>query len=189
MLPHPPKYFVRILQQTNATNTRTMAHTRFSNDTARIAKQLQESTDVGRYMLNRPGWGATPHYVEDPYIRMTHWGGNVMRSPVDVASELDGRTSGLTKYGSVPPARPARKEPAAAGGPVAAAAWTHQSRATHPAWLYREVGTHRWDMPIHDPQRFSTFAATALRGAGAESRNAERDAFDRDPAAFYAARR
>jgi hypothetical protein len=152
-----------------------MAHTRFSNDTARIQKQLQESTDVGRYMLNRPGWGETPHYVEDPYIRMTHWGGNLMRSPVDIASELDGRTSGLTKYGSVPPARPAEKASVARGGPAVEQAWTHQSRATHPAWLYRELTTHRWDMPLHDPQRFSTFAATPARGRGADGRQEGRD--------------
>ena len=55
-----------------------MAFTRFNDDPCRIMKQLQESTDQGRYILNVPGNGDKPCYIDDPYIRLQGWGANLM---------------------------------------------------------------------------------------------------------------
>mgnify|MGYP005660732585 FL=1 len=53
-----------------------MAFTRFHDDPCRIKKQLQESTDIGRWILNVPGQGSKPDYMNDPHIRLQKWGGN-----------------------------------------------------------------------------------------------------------------
>lgn len=54
-----------------------MSFTRFNDDPCRIKKQLQESTGTGRYMLNKPGWGASPCFMDDPHIRMEQRGANL----------------------------------------------------------------------------------------------------------------
>ena len=51
-----------------------MAFTRFHDDEARVEKQLQESTGPGRYMLNVPGNGTHPCFMEDPFVRLDKWG-------------------------------------------------------------------------------------------------------------------
>ena len=60
-----------------------MSFTRFHDDPCRINKQLQESTDPGRYMLNVPGNGDKPYYIEDPYIRIQGWGANLRTNTIN----------------------------------------------------------------------------------------------------------
>ena len=67
-----------------------MSFTRFHDDPCRINKQLQESTGLGRYMLNVPGNGSKPIYMDDPFIRMQKWGGNLMTNTVNLESDLMG---------------------------------------------------------------------------------------------------
>ena len=55
-----------------------MASTRFHDDRCRVEKALQESTDPGRYMLNVPGNGSKPCFMEDPHIRLQGWDANLM---------------------------------------------------------------------------------------------------------------
>jgi hypothetical protein len=50
-----------------------MASTRFNYDECRTKKQIQQSTDPGRWIMNVPGNGSDPAYMEDPYIRMQKW--------------------------------------------------------------------------------------------------------------------
>ena len=52
-----------------------MAFTRFHDDPCRVAKQLQQSTDQGRWILNVPGNGDKPSYMADPQVRIQTWGG------------------------------------------------------------------------------------------------------------------
>ena len=67
-----------------------MSFTRFHDDPCRINKQLQESTDPGRYMLNVPGNGDKPCFMEDPYIRLQKWGANLHTNTINLESELIG---------------------------------------------------------------------------------------------------
>ena len=67
-----------------------MSFTRFHDDPCRVAKQLQQSTDPGRWILNVPGNGDKPEYMADPQIRIQTWGGNLMTNCVDLESELRG---------------------------------------------------------------------------------------------------
>ena len=73
-----------------------MSFTRYYDDKYRIEKQLQQSTDVGRYHLNVPGNGLNPEYVEDPHIRLTKWGGNYRTNHINLDSDLKGLTRNLT---------------------------------------------------------------------------------------------
>jgi len=112
-----------------------MSLTRFFDDRCRIEKQLQESTDVGRYMLNVPGNGDKPSYFEDPHIRLQNWGGNLMTNPVDLESNLMGINKKLDRC-SVNN----RVELETSNKVIYPKnnMTTDQSRATNPAWLFRD---------------------------------------------------
>ena len=120
-----------------------MAFTRFNYDDQRTAKLLQESTGPGRYMLNMPGNGQTPSYFEDPHIRLQHWGANVRHvsgsTPVDIASDLDGRTRRATKacVNSVYPIKGVQSS--SQPHYPTQASFTDETRASHPAWMYRDL--------------------------------------------------
>ena len=67
-----------------------MAFTRFHDDDARIAKQLQQQTDQGRWVLDVPGNGDKPCYMLDPQIIPQKWGGNLWTKSIDIQSSLLG---------------------------------------------------------------------------------------------------
>ena len=58
-----------------------MSCTRFNYDNCRTSKRLQESTGPGRYIINTPGYGENPLYMNEPQIRLTEWGGNLRGVP------------------------------------------------------------------------------------------------------------
>jgi hypothetical protein len=129
-----------------------MAFTRFHDDPCRINKQLQESTGLGRYMLNVPGNGSKPLYMDDPFIRMQKWGGNLMTNTVNLESDLFGLSRNTNRddiqsndY----------KLNAVKSQPVeyqSVAAYTDQSRATHPAWEYRDLEQTKLSILHLNPQ-------------------------------------
>ena len=47
-----------------------MSFTRFYDDEARVKKQIEESSFIGRYMLNTPGPGSQAPFLEDSHIRL-----------------------------------------------------------------------------------------------------------------------
>lgn len=133
-----------------------MSFTRFNYDECRTKKILQESTGPGRWVLNQPGNGANPCYFEDPHIRLQGWGGNLMttpsKTPIDIASDLDGRTRKLSKYCTAeqyPKTGVAksiiRKYPVCKS-------FTDETRSSHPAWMYRDLEQTRWEYPLLNPQ-------------------------------------
>ena len=69
-----------------------MAFTRFHDDSARIKKQVEESSFVGRYMLNTPGPGDNLPFFEDPQLRLQKWGANLKTNTVNMESDLLGLT-------------------------------------------------------------------------------------------------
>ena len=79
-----------------------MAFCRFNYDENRTKKKLQESTGPGRWILDVPGNGPDPCFFNDPHIRLQQWGANldyvVNGAPIDIDSDLKGRTRRLTKY-------------------------------------------------------------------------------------------
>ena len=121
-----------------------MAFTRFNYDKCRTAKLLQESTGPGRYMLDVPGWGSKPCFFDDPHIRMQQWGANLRKvphgAPIDIDSDLIGITRPLSKDCSgkeFPNSGLVRSKRVTY--PVCKNPITDESRATHPAWMYRDL--------------------------------------------------
>ena len=133
-----------------------MAFTRFNYDPCRTVKLLQESTGPGRYMLNTPGNGCAPCYMEDPELRLQKWGANLRKvpggHPIDIDSDLLGLTRPLTKDCI-------KKEFPKKGVVVSQKVTyktckpnTQQSRVTHPAFMYRDLEQVDWWPLILNPQ-------------------------------------
>jgi hypothetical protein len=127
--------------------------TRFHDDPLRIQKQLQESTDIGRYVMNVPGNnGDKPLYFEDPHIRLTKWGGNLRTNTVNLESDLKGLSRTINRdcksvnnY----------MDKSAVSMPLQYSetpSFVDETRASHPAFEYRELRNERWDYPLMDPQ-------------------------------------
>jgi hypothetical protein len=119
-----------------------MAFTRFNYDECRTKKILQESTGPGRYILDTPGWGDQPTLFNDPQIRHSGWSANLQTvkngHPIDIESQLKNVDKKLERYGRhYKVAKPIQTSPVAvtsSNTPI-----THQSRVTHPGFLYRDL--------------------------------------------------
>jgi hypothetical protein len=128
-----------------------MSFTRFHDDPARIKKQVEESSFVGRYMLNAPGPGEDLPFFEDSQIRLQKWGANMRTNTVNLESDLLGLTRPLNrdhielndfKNSAVPTnARPYSNS----------LPFIEESRATHPAWVYKDLEQNRWEAPFLNP--------------------------------------
>lgn len=123
-----------------------MACTRFNYDDARTHKALQQSTDVGRWILNVPGNGDNMPYMLDPHIIPQKWAGNLMTNTINLESDLMGvnRRSnrdclGKDNYEKY------NVSTSAVQYPTSSALTTDQSRTTNPAWWYRDVEQSNWD--------------------------------------------
>lgn len=126
-----------------------MSFTRFNDDPCRIKKQLQESTGPGRYMLNVPGNGPKPCFMEDPFIRLQKWGANLQTNTINLESELQGRTKRLTRDVQLYTMDQVQSKPIQY--PVCQPT-TNQSRATHPAWLYKDLEQNNFEILPLNPQ-------------------------------------
>ena len=130
-----------------------MAFTRFKYDDCRTKKSLQQATDPGRWILNVPGNGDTPCYMEDPHIIPQKWGANLRTNTINLESDLRCVNRQLTrdclgkaeyqKY-NVPNQ--------AIQYPACRQLTTEQSRATNPAWWYRDLEQVDWQYPPLNPQ-------------------------------------
>lgn len=130
-----------------------MANTRFNYDPCRTKKHLQQSTDPGRWILNVPGNGSNPCYIEDPQIIVQKWGANLRTNTINLESDLLGVNRianrdclGVNNYQNYNvPNQPIQY-------PSCKSAFTEQSRATHPAWWYRDIEQVDWGYPQLNPQ-------------------------------------
>ena len=134
-----------------------MSFTRFNYDKCRTEKILQESTGPGRYIFNTPGWGNNPVFFNDPQMRMQKWGGNLRHVPdggaIDIDSDLIGITRKLSRdcaQNKFPNKSIVRSQKVSY--PIDNETVVDESRATHPAWMYKDLEQdHRYYLPL-DPQ-------------------------------------
>jgi len=130
-----------------------MACTRFYYDDCRTKKQLQQSTDPGRWVLNVPGNGSNPCYIEDPQIIIQKWGANLRTNTINLESDLLGINRQISrdclgkdnykKYNV--PNQPIKY-------PTCNNLFTEQSRAIAPAWMIRGKEQVDWYYPPLNPQ-------------------------------------
>jgi hypothetical protein len=124
-----------------------MAFTRFHDDTDKIMKHLQESTDQGLYYLNCPGNGNKPPYIEDPNVILQKWGANLHKNRVEVENNLMGIDVKLTRNVTRKPFKST-----AIVYPNYKKEITCQPRSIMPAWTARNVEQPRWNILPLDPQ-------------------------------------
>ena len=127
--------------------------TRYNSDACRISKKLQQMTDQGRYIMNVPGLGEYPAFIEDPYIVPQKWGANLRTNSINLDSELRGVNRPLNKdclgkdvyqqfnFSSQPIRYPINNKNI-----------TEQSRAIAPAWEVRDAEQVDWYYPPLNPQ-------------------------------------
>ena len=130
-----------------------MAFTRFKYDECRTKKSLQQATDPGKWILNVPGNGDKPYYMEDPQIIPQKWGGNLRTNTINLESELRGVNRFLSKdclgkdeYQRFNVSNQAIQYPSSSQ------LTTEQSRATNPVWWYRDLEQVDWQYPPLNPQ-------------------------------------
>jgi hypothetical protein len=129
-----------------------MSFTRFHDDPCRVEKQLQESTGPGRYLLNTPGNGDKPCFMEDPFIRLQKWGANLRTHPICIGSDLRGLTRPLTLDCTEENNYATHAVQSAAVTYPTCLPTTDQTRATNPAWTARDLEqVDWWTLPL-DPQ-------------------------------------
>jgi len=144
-----------------------MAFTRFHDDPARVAKQLQQQTDQGRWAIDVPGNGDKPCFQLDPQIIPQKWGGNLWTKSIDIQSSLLGIDRPLTrdclksKYKQFVPGA------SRIVYPECDTLTTDQSRVTAPAWMYRDLPQdHSYILPenpqVHTEMKFSNYVNTRI---------------------------
>jgi len=130
-----------------------MAATRIYYDDCRTIKRLQQETDQTRWIMNVPGNGLTPSYIEDPHIRIQKWGANLRTNIVNLESDLRGVNRQISRdclgkdnyksYNVInePIQYPSNKTLS-----------TEESRTIAPAWWYRDLEQVDWYYPPINPQ-------------------------------------
>ncbi len=103
--------------------------------------------------MNVPGNGANPCYMEDPQIIIQKWGGNLRTNTINLESDLRGVNRQIGKdclgkdnYKSYNVPNEAIQYPTCNN------LFTEQSRATNPAWWYRDLEQVDWQYPPLNPQ-------------------------------------
>ena len=128
-----------------------MAFTRFHDDPDVIKKKLCEMTFEGVYQLNVPGNGLQNPYVNDPNIRLQKWGANLQTNTIDIDSKFKGLdrklASDYQKY----------KEPESQKQNYGTSSFlVDETRASHPAWLYKDLNQYRPAHLFYNPQSNTT---------------------------------
>jgi hypothetical protein len=153
-----------------------MAFTRFHDDIGRIKKRLDISSFSGKYAITTPGPGDNLPYIQDPQFRLQSWGANLRTNTIHLESDLLGLTRKLNRdlidYNNY---KNQAVNNEAVSYPENTETLVDESRATHPAWMYRDAIQPRWETPFLDPQ-----ANVELRFPNnIQTRILEKDSFER----------
>jgi hypothetical protein len=127
-----------------------MSFTRFNNDPCRTHKLLQESTGPGRYMIDVPGNGTKPCFMEDPFIRLQKWGANLQTDTINLESDLLGITRRIGR--DCVDQKPTIVVHSNKVEYPVCLPFTEQPRATNPAWMVKDVEQNNFQYLPLDPQ-------------------------------------
>ena len=145
--------------------------TRFNSDPARQFKRQQQTTDVGRYILNVPGCGDDMPLMSDPQIRLQGWGANLRSDAINIEFALkSGGQLDMTPGRGNPRDCQSKQSVLPSSTPfgysTSSALTTDQTRFTNPAWMLRES-------PLAAPIPVYAMPPTELPFAYIESRDVE----------------
>lgn len=128
-----------------------MSFTRFHDDPNRIKKQLDDSSFTGRYMLNTPGPGMDLPFLEDPHLRLQKWGANLQSNTVNLESDLKGLTRTNNRDNLELNQHHAFSTNSSKQTYRNQQPFVEESRASHPAWVYKDLEQNRWEQPLLNP--------------------------------------
>jgi hypothetical protein len=128
-----------------------MAFTRFHDDPYRIQMQVENASFQGRYMLDTPGAGLNLPFEEDPQIRLQKWGANLQKGAVNIESDLRGLTRPLNRDHVNMNIFQEKSLPGTIQSFSTATPFVEESRASHPAWTYKDLEQNRWEHPWLNP--------------------------------------
>jgi len=131
-----------------------MAFSRFFDDPQKIKKRNEDSSFGMQYNLNVPGPGNHVPLMNDPHIRMQKWGANMMTNTVHVESDLYGLSRKLN-HGSHDADSKLYTDYSVKTQSVqfpTISSFVEESRASHPAWMYRDLEQSNWSYPQLNPQ-------------------------------------
>lgn len=146
-----------------------MAFTRFKDDPARIEKQLQQQTDIGKWHMDVPGPGLNMPLFLDSHIIAQKWGGNLWTNIIDINSTLIGLNKQINRDNvnqqqfkrsnvqSVPISYPTSSD----------FLTTEQSRAIMPAWTAKDLHQNHAFILFDNPQEhaeipFLSYSSTRI---------------------------
>jgi len=132
-----------------------MAFTRAYDDKDRINNILDQDLNTSKYMLNVPGNGTKPYYINDPHIRLQKFAGNISHNIVDVNSGLKGisrqlDTDCVTKKNNNE--KILKENYSEISFPVNSSTITDESRTSMPAWQLRDLEQNNWNYLHYNPQ-------------------------------------
>lgn len=129
-----------------------MSFTRFYDDQCKIKQQNEDSSFLGKYMLNKPGQGLDLPFVEDTHIRLQMWGANKRNDSVNLESDLYGLSRKLNRdlvdFNDYKKNEYITYE----NNYKTNQPFVEESRASHPAWTYKDLEQSRWENPFLNPQ-------------------------------------
>ena len=135
-----------------------MANTRFNYDSCRTIKKLQQSTGPARWIMDVPGNGSNPCYIEDPQIIIQKWGGNLRTNTINLESDLLGVNRNLSRDCLGKDNYTRFNVPnEAIDYPSCNNLYTEQSRVIMPAWTARDLEQVDWYYPPLNPQENTCF--------------------------------
>jgi len=129
-----------------------MAFTRFHDDPVRIQKQVDESTFSGRYYLNTPGQGIHMPFQADAQLRLQAWGANITTNIIPLESDFRGLSRPLCRDHPDLNDYEKHKQSVQQLQYDESNPFIEESRASHPAWMYRDLEQPRWELPWINPQ-------------------------------------
>ena len=129
-----------------------MAFTRAFDDKERINMFLNQDVNQSKYMLNVPGNGSKPCFMEDPFIRMQKWGANLQTNSINLESDLKGLTRPLNNDCAKVNDYKANAVRSNKINYPSCIPTTEQPRAINPAWTVRDLEQVNWDILPLDPQ-------------------------------------
>ena len=134
-----------------------MSFTRFHDDPARIQARLNETASIENYYLNKPGNGLQMPFQMDPQIRLQRWGANLNTNAIDLENDFRGLTRKLNRDHI---SQNEYSLHVADSNPYVydeALPFIEETRATNPAWMYRDLEQSRWEHPFINPQDNTEF--------------------------------
>jgi len=129
-----------------------MSFTRFHDDEIRIKKQLEQQTFPGRYQLDVPGQGSSMPFQEDAHVNLQKFGANLRTNTINLESDLMGLTRTLGRDDKSEQNYKTHEVQSEQISYGVEKPFTEESRASHPAWMYRDLEHPIWEQPFVDPQ-------------------------------------